>query len=185
MSDVTYLLDRIEAGDPQAAAELFPLVYDELRRVAQWKLADEKPGNTLQPTALVHEVYVRLVGAKQALTFKSKSSFLSAASEAMRHILVDAARRKLARKRGGDIERMPLDLDRILVQHPKEIVDVHTALDALADHNPQCAELVRLHYFGGFSIAEVADIMNVSRATANRWWIYARAWLKTAIESQL
>lgn len=183
MTDVTYLLDRIEAGDQKAAAELFPLVYDELRRLAQWKLADEKPGNTLQPTALVNEVYVRMVGAKQGLNFKSRSGFLSAASEAMRHILVDAARRKLTRKHGGDVERMELEVDRILVQHPKEVLDVHTALDALAEHNVQCAELVKLHYFGGYSIAEVADVMNISRATANRWWIYARAWLKTAIES--
>jgi RNA polymerase sigma factor (TIGR02999 family) len=126
----------------------------------------------------------RVVGARHEMTFRSKSGFFSAASEAMRHILVDAARRKLAYKRGGDVERMQLDLDLILVQHPKEVLDVHTALDALADHNAQCAELVKLHYFGGYSIAEVADVMNVSRATANRWWIYARAWLKTAIESQ-
>jgi len=181
MSDVTNLLDRIESGDREAALLLFPLVYEELRRLAQWKLADEKPGNTLQPTALVNEVFVRLIGAKHELTFKSRSGFISAASEAMRHILVDAARRKLARKHGGEFERLPLEIDRILVHHPKEVLDVHNALDALAEHNAQCAELVKLHYFGGYSISEVAEVMNVSRATANRWWIYARAWLKSAI----
>jgi RNA polymerase sigma factor (TIGR02999 family) len=184
MSQVTSLLDRIEAGDNQAANELFPLVYEELRRLAKWKLADEKPGNTLQPTALVNEVYVRLVGAKHELRFKSRSSFFSAASDAMRHILVDAARRKLTIKHGGDVEREQLDLDCIVVQNPKEVLDVHSALDALVEHNALCAEIVKLHYFGGYSIAEIAELMNISRATANRWWIYSRGWLKTAIDTQ-
>jgi len=184
MSDVTNLLDRLESGDGQAAVELFPLVYDELRRLAKWKLADEKTGHTLQPTALVNEVYLRLVGAKRNLTFQSRSGFFSAAAEAMRHILVDAARRKLALKRGGDVEREHIEIDRILVHRPSEILDVHQALEALAAHDPQCAEIVKLHYFGGYSFAEIADLLSVSRSTANRCWVYARAWLKTTIEAQ-
>lgn len=184
MSDITNLLDRLESGDGHAAVEMFPLVYDELRRLAQWKLANEKAGNTLQPTALVNEVYLRLVGAKRSLTFESRSGFFSAAAEAMRHILVDAARRKLAVKRGGDLEREYIEIDRILVQRPSEILDVHQALAALAEHDPQSAEVVKLHYFGGYSFAEIADLLNVSRSTANRTWVYARAWLKTISESQ-
>ncbi len=184
MSDITNLLDRLESGDGQAAVELFPLVYDELRRLAKWKLADEKAGNTLQPTALVNEVYLRLVGAKRTLTFESRSGFFGAAAEAMRHILVDAARRKLAFKRGGDVDREYIEIDRILVHRPKEILDVHQALEALAERDAQCAEVVKLHYFGGYSFAEIADLLSVSRSTANRYWVYARAWLKTNIEAQ-
>lgn len=184
MSDITNLLDRLESGDGHAAVDLFPLVYEELRRLAKWKLADEKAGNTLQPTALVNEVYLRLVGAKRNLTFESRSGFFSAAAEAMRHILVDAARRKLAVKRGGDLEREYVEIDRILVHRPSEILDVHQALEALAEHDPQSAEVVKLHYFGGYSFAEIADLLNVSRSAANRSWVYARAWLKTIIESQ-
>lgn len=184
MSDLTSLLDRLDSGDGQAAAELFPLVYDELRRLAKWKLAEEKAGNTLQPTALVNEVYLRLVGANRQLTFGSRSGFFSAAAEAMRHILVDAARRKLALKRGGEVEREYIEIDRILVQRPNEILDVHQALEALAVHDPQSAEVVKLHYFGGYSFSEIAVLMNVSRSTTNRCWVYARAWLKTTIEHQ-
>jgi RNA polymerase sigma factor (TIGR02999 family) len=184
MSDITNLLDRLESGDGHAAVELFPLVYDELRRLAKWKLADEKAGNTLQPTALVNEVYLRLVGAKRNLTFESRSGFFSAAAEAMRHILVDAARRKLALKRGGDLKREYVEIDRILVHRPNEILSVHQALEALTEHDPCSAEVVKLHYFGGYSFAEIADLLNLSRSAANRSWVYARAWLKTNIESQ-
>ncbi len=184
MSDITNLLDRLESGDGQAAVELLPLVYDELRRLAKWKLEDEKTGNTLQPTALVNEVYLRLVGAKRNLTFESRSGFFSAAAEAMRHILVDAARRKLALKRGGDIEREYIEIDRILVHRPAEVLGVHQALEALAEHDPQCAQVAKLHYFGGYSFAEIANLLSVSRSTTNRSWVYARAWLKTTIEAQ-
>ena len=183
MSDLTSLLDRLDSGDGKAAAELFPLVYDELRRLAKWKLTDEKAGNTLQPTALVNEVYLRLVGANRQLTFGSRSGFFSAAAEAMRHILVDAARRKLALKRGGDVEREYIEIDRILIQRPNEILDVHQALEALAAHDPQSAEVVKLHYFGGYSFSEIAALMNVSRSTTSRCWVYARAWLKITIEA--
>lgn len=180
--DVTYVLQRIESGDREALADLFPLVYDELHRMAKWKLAGEKIGHTLQPTALVNEAYVRLVGKNQELTFASRRAFFVAASEAMRHILVDAARRKLAQKRGGGAARIDIPLDQIAVERPDELLDVHTALEALASKDPHCADLVKLHYFGGYSLAEAADLLNVSRSTANRWWIYAKAWLKVRIE---
>ena len=183
-TQVTQLLERMDAGDREAAIELFPLVYDELRRMAKWKLADEKAGHTLQPTALVNEAYVRLVGKNLDLKFESRKGFFVAAAEAMRHILVDSARRKLALKRGGKIEREHTDLDRILVHRPSEILDVHEALEALAKHDPQSAQLVKLHYFGGYSLNEIADLLDVSRSTANRWWIYAKAWLKTNIDTQ-
>ncbi len=179
--DVTNLLERLESGDGQAAAELFPLVYDELRRLAKWNLAHERAGHTLQPTALVNEVYVRLVGKDQQLKFQSRKSFMVAAAEAMRHILVDAARRKLARKRGGGALRQEVDLDRLLIHRPAELVDVHDALEAFAAHDAACAELVKLHYFGGYSLTEIAELMNISRSTANRWWLYSRVWLKDRI----
>jgi RNA polymerase sigma factor (TIGR02999 family) len=179
--EVTNLLERIESGDGAAAAELFPLVYDELRRLAKWKLADEKAGNTLQPTALVNEVYLRLVGNHQQLKYESTKGFFVAAAEAMRHILVDAARRKLAQKRGGSAKRENLDLDCFHVERPTEILVVHDALDALAAQDQACAELVKLHYFGGYSMTESAEILNISRSTANRWWTYAKAFLKSQL----
>jgi RNA polymerase sigma factor (TIGR02999 family) len=181
MVDLTKLLNQISDGDGEAAADLFPIVYDELRRLAKWKLADEKAGHTLQPTALVNEAYLRLVGNNQELRFESRKGFFVAASEAMRHILVDAARRKLAQKRGGTAIREPLDLDHIQLDRPAELLSVHDALDALAQQDAECAELVKLHYFGGYSLAEAADLLNISRSTANRWWIYARAFLKTQL----
>jgi len=183
-AEITQLLDRLDRGDGEAAIELFPLVYVELRRLAKWKLGDERPGHTLQPTALVNEAYVRLVGKNLDLKFDSRKGFFVAAAEAMRHILVDSARRKLALKRGGKIERELTDLDRILVHRPREILDVHEALEALAEHDPLSAQLVKLHYFGGYSLNEIGELMDISRATANRWWVYARAWLKTNISTQ-
>lgn len=179
---VTQLLNRIEAGDGQAAAELFPLVYDELRRLAKRQLAGEKAGQTLQATALVHEAFVRMVGAGQQNAFSCRSHFFSAAAQAMRHILVDAARGKLAIKRGGKLEREAIDIDQVHCERPHEILAVHEALDALASIDPQSAEVVKLHYFGGFSLDEIADVLGVSRSTTNRWWRYARAWLRTEIE---
>jgi RNA polymerase sigma factor (TIGR02999 family) len=178
---VTRLLHRLDSGDGEAAAELFPLVYDELRRLAKCKLADEKVGHTLQATALVNEVYVRLVGGKQSLTYESRRRFFLAAAEAMRHILVDSARRRMAQKRGGTAKREELDLDCIPVDRPSELLDIHNALDALAEKDPQCAELVKLHYFGGYSLAQVAELFEISRSTANRWWIYAKAFLKAQL----
>lgn len=163
-------------------SELFPIVYEELRRLASIHLRKEAPGHTLQATALVNEAYLRLRGANGQADFTNRNSFLAAAAEAMRHILVDAARRKLAAKRGGGNAREDLDVDQILAQEPSEVLAVHEALDALAQADPQCAELVKLHYFSGFSLEEAGEILGVSRATANRWWIYAKAFLKTALQ---
>lgn len=182
MSDLTRLLDRIESGDEEAVGELFPLVYEELRRIARWQLSNERAGNTLQPTALVNEAYLRLVGAKHQMCFASRSHFFSAAAQAMRHIVVDAARRKLARKRGGEFARRYIEIDHIAVDRPNEVLDVHNALDLLAERDPQSAEVVKLHYFGGYSLTEIAGLMNVSRSSINRVWRYARAWLKAEIE---
>ena len=181
-NEVTQILDRIHRGDGEAIAELFPLVYDELRRLAKWKLSDEKAGHTLQPTALVNEAYLRMVGSNQTLTYESRKGFFVAASEAMRHILVDAARRKLAQKRGGDAKKVQFEIDYLPVERPAEVMDVHDALDALAAQDEACAELVKLHYFGGYSLAEAAELLGISRATANRWWTYAKAFLKTEID---
>lgn len=180
--DVTSILNRIEAGDGEAAAELFPLVYDELRRLAKWQLSNEKAGHTLQPTALVNEVYLRLVGHNQELCYESRRGFFVAAAEAMRHILVDSARRKVAQKRGGITKREQLELDQIHIKRPDELLKIHDALDALADKDRLCAELVKLHYFGGYSLAEVAELLDISRATANRWWTYSKAFLKAELQ---
>lgn len=180
-SEVTNLLNRIHRGDGEAAELLFPVVYDELRRLAKWKLSDEKAGHTLQPTALVNEAYLRLVGGNQQLSYESRKGFFVAASEAMRHILVDAARRKKAQKRGNNAKRENIEIDYLPMERPNEILDVHDALDALEIQDPACAELVKLHYFGGYSLAEAAELLNISRATANRWWTYSKAFLKTQL----
>ena len=174
--------DQSNATDQLAPSALFPIVYNELRRLAGAHLRKEGPGHTLQPTALVNEAYLRLRGADGKANFTNRNSFLAAASEAMRHILVDAARRKLALKRGGGNAREDIDVDQILAQEPSEVLAVHEALDALAQADPQCAELVKLHYFSGFSLEECGEILGISRATANRWWIYAKAFLKTALQ---
>jgi len=183
MADITKLLDQIchDDRDGQAASELFVIVYDEFRRLAKWKLADEKVGHTLQPTALVSEAYLRLVGNNPDLKYASRKGFFVAAAEAMRHILVDSARRKLAQKRGALAKRESLELDFIQIDRPAELLSIHDALDALAEKEPRCAELVKLHYFGGYSLAEIAELFDISRPTANRWWIYAKAFLKTQL----
>ena len=185
MSDVTQLLQRIESGDSKAAAELFPLVYNELRRLANWQMAGEKPGQTLQATALVHEAFVKLVGSEHSCNYSGRTPFFNAAADAMRHILVDVARQKMAQKRGGGFARQDVDISGIQVDKPTELLKVNDALDALANHNPKAAQVVNLHYFGGFSLAEIAEILGVSRATVNRWWTYAKAWLRTAIEDSV
>jgi RNA polymerase sigma factor (TIGR02999 family) len=181
MSDVTQLLVRIESGDSKAASELFPLVYGELRRLAHWQMAGEKPGQTLQATALVHEAYVKLVGGNNPINYSGKKGFYSAASDAMRHILVDVARQKMAQKRGGDFSREDVELASIQVEKPAELLAIHEALDALTEHDAHAAEVVTMHYFGGFSMAEIAEIQGLSRATINRKWVYARIWLRANI----
>jgi RNA polymerase sigma factor (TIGR02999 family) len=183
MENVTQLLERIESGDSQALNDLFPIVYDELRRLASSHLAKDFENKTLQATAIVNEAYIRLVGANQSMSFTCRRRFFSAASKAMRSIVIDAARRRLSLKRGGDHGRKPIDLDQIVVHRAEELLAVDLALDALAEHDAFCAELVKLHYFSGFSIDETAEIMGISRSTANRLWKYSRAWLKMEMDS--
>jgi|SRR6516165_262682 RNA polymerase sigma factor (TIGR02999 family) len=178
MSDVTRILSAIEQGDAHAADQLLPLVYDELRKLAAAKLAQEKPGQTLDPTALVHEAYVRLVDVDQARTWNSRSHFFAAAAEAMRHILVDNARRKKRTKRGGGRQRVELD-EFVPAPSPDadELLAVDEALTRLAQHDGQAAAVVKLRYFGGLSVEEAAQNLGISRATAYRHWTFARAWL--------
>jgi RNA polymerase sigma factor (TIGR02999 family) len=179
MPDITRLLDLAAAGDRRAAADLLPLVYDELRNLAAQKLARETPGQTLQPTALVHEAYLRLVGDQQ---FDGRVHFFAAAAEAMRRILVDSARRKKAVKHGGDLQRIDLDGQDVPVRPtPDEIVALDEALTRLASEDPEAVRIVQLHFFAGLSIEEAADALGVSRATAYRQWSFARAWLRCAI----
>jgi RNA polymerase sigma factor (TIGR02999 family) len=182
MSDVTRILSAIEQGDPEAAEQLLPLVYAELRRLAAAKMAHEKPGQTLQATALVHEAYLRLVDVDQARHWKSRGHFFAAAAEAMRHILVDRARRKRSRKRGGDRARVQFDEPKFAAaQDSDEVLAVDEALAGLAVADAQAAELVKLRYFAGLSIPEAAEVLDISPRSADRLWAYARAWLRRAI----
>lgn len=185
MSDVTRILSQIESGDPSAAEELLPLVYEELRKLAAAKLAQEKPGQTLQATALVHDAYVRLVDVEKAQHWDSRGHFFAAAAEAMRRILVDRARQKLGLKHGGGLARQAIESDEVAnLAAPEEVVAVHDALDALAAEDPLAADLVKLRYFGGFSIDEAADILHLSRTTAYRLWTYARVSLRASLKDR-
>ena len=185
MSVVTQILSKIESGDPHAAEQLLPLVYDELRKLAAHRLAQEKPGQTLQATALVHEAYLRLVDGRQAQHWNSRGHFFGAAAEAMRRILVDRARQKLSLKAGGRRSRLDVEANQLAATAaPAEVVAVHDALNALASEDALSAELVKLHYFAGFSIEESAQILDLSRATAYRLWTYARAWLRASLDEQ-
>lgn len=181
MADVTRILSAIEEGDPSAAEQLLPLVYDELRKLAAQKMAQEKPGQTLQATALVHEAYIRLVDVEKAQHWNSRGHFFHAAAEAMRRILVDQARRKLSGRRGGGNAPVEIDNDLAAPAAPEEVIAVHDAMDALAAEDELAAQLVRLRYFAGFSIEQTADMLGMSRATAYRIWTYARAWLRASI----
>jgi len=182
MSDVTQILSRLDSGDPSASAELLPLVYEELRKLAAVKLAQEKPGQTLQATALVHEAYLRLVGSDGAHDWDSRGHFFAAAAEAMRRILVDMARRKSRAKRGGDMQRCDVDIGNLVTDETsEEILSLDLALAELAKVQPAKAELVKLRYFAGLTTAEAASILNISTATADRYWRYARAWLAQTI----
>lgn len=182
MSEVTRILSAIEQGDGQAAKQLLPLVYDELRKLAAAKLAQEKPGQTLQATALVHEAYIRLVGSDGPQAWDSRGHFFAAAAEAMRRILVDNARRKSSLKRGGNLARAELDASRIAAPCPdEELLAVHEALDRLAAVDPAAAELVKLRFFSGLTLPEAASAADVSLRTANRLWAFAKAWLHREI----
>jgi RNA polymerase sigma factor (TIGR02999 family) len=178
MNDVTRILTAIEQGDPQAATQLLPLVYEELRRLAARKLAHEKPGQTLQPTALVHEAWLRLVGREREQRWNGHGHFFAAAAEAMRHILVDRARRKRRPKHGGAQRRIELD-DNVPAPPAAEedLLALDNALTRLAADDPDAAQVVQLRYFAGLSIEEAAQSLGMSRATAYRHWTFARAWL--------
>jgi RNA polymerase sigma factor (TIGR02999 family) len=178
MSEVTRILSAIEEGDPQAAAQLLPLVYDELRKLAAQRLAREKPGQTLEATALVHEAYLRLVDANDAQRWNSRGHFFAAAAEAMRRILVESARRKLRVRHGGELQRHDVDgFELSSPQTPDELVALNEALDRLTETNVHAAELVKLRFFAGLSNEEAAGALGVSPRKANQIWAYARAWL--------
>jgi RNA polymerase sigma factor (TIGR02999 family) len=181
MSDVTRILSAIDQGDPNAAAQLLPLVYDELRRLAAQRLAQEKPGQTLQATALVHEAYLRLVDVEQAQQWNSRGHFFAAAAEAMRRILVDHARRKRRPKHGGDRQRIDLDEGPAVADPRYDLLALDEALTRLAADEPVKAELVKLRFFAGLSLEEAAAFLNISPATAKRYWAVARAWLFAAL----
>jgi RNA polymerase sigma factor (TIGR02999 family) len=182
MADITRILSAIESGAPHAADELLPLVYDELHRLAAARLADERPGQTLQATALVHEAYVRLVGPDPDKPWEGQAHFFAAAAEAMRRILLDSARRKGRRKRGGGMARCDLDdIDPAAPESLDDLLALDEALGRLAAADPQAAELVRLRFYAGLPIPEVARILGISPRSADRTWAYARAWLHRAI----
>jgi RNA polymerase sigma factor (TIGR02999 family) len=183
MSDVTRLLDAAAAGDATAASALLPLVYDELRRLAAQKLAHERPGQTLQATALVHEAYVRLVGRGEEQDWSGRGHFFAAAAEAMRRILVENARRRRAEKHGGGRARQELDSDLLPAAEPREdLLALDEALNKLAAVNRPAAELVQLRYFAGLTLPEAAEAMDMAPRTAGRLWAYARAWLRREVE---
>jgi RNA polymerase sigma factor (TIGR02999 family) len=183
MSEVTQLLDALDRGEAQAAAQLLPLVYDELRRLAAARLAAEPSGNTLQPTALVHEAYLRLVGTAEGDRWDHRGHFFAAAAEAMRRILIDQARQKATTRHGGTMKRQTLDPDAAASPEPREdLLALDEALDRLAAEDPLKANLVKLRYFVGLSLAEAATALGLSERTAGRHWAYARAWLRRAVE---
>jgi RNA polymerase sigma factor (TIGR02999 family) len=180
MNDVTRILSAIDQGDPLAAEQLLPLVYDELRQLAAQKLAHETPGQTLQATALVHEAYLRLVDVKQPQHWESRGHFFAAAAEAMRRILIDNARRKHSKKRGGDRRRAELDADALLAapeQAAEDLLALDEALGQLESEDALKARLVKLRYFAGLSLQDAAAALGISLASAKRHWVYARSWL--------
>jgi RNA polymerase sigma factor (TIGR02999 family) len=183
MSDLTHILNAIEQGDPHAAGELLPLVYDELRKLAAQRLAQEKPGQTLQATALVHEAYLRLVGKGEDRPWNSRGHFFAAAALAMRRILVENARRKKRLKHGGELSRRELEEEPLLAPQPREDLEaLDEALNKLAATHRQAADLVQLRYFAGLPLPEAAEALGISPRTAGRLWTYARAWLRREVE---
>jgi RNA polymerase sigma factor (TIGR02999 family) len=184
MSDATVMLAAVEAGDPKAAEQLLVLVYDELRRLAASKLAQEAPGQTLQPTALVHEAWLRLVGNHHP-SFKDRTHFFYAAAEAMRHILIDRARRKKTRRHGGDYLRVDFEeFDLAAPSADDQLLAVNEALDKLALEHPVQSELVKLRYFAGLTNEEVSEVLGISVSSAKNYWTFARAWLLNEIQGE-
>jgi RNA polymerase sigma factor (TIGR02999 family) len=185
MSDVTQILSAIEQGDPHAGEQLLPLIYDELRKLAAQKLAQEKPGQTLQATALVHEAYLRLVDAEQAQRFNSRGHFFAAAAEAMRRILVENARRKKRVKHGGTLERVEIEMTDLPTRMSSdELIALDEALELLRKDDPVKAQLVTLRYFAGMTIEQAAEVLGIARITAHRYWTFARAWLHQRISGE-
>lgn len=185
MSEFTQIVSAIEAGDARAADRLLPLVYEELRRLAAHHLASEHPGQTLQPTALVHEAYLRLLGGANPDQWNSRGHFFGAAAVAIRRILIENARRKQRVKHGGGLARRDVDEDALSLPEPREdLLALDAALRELAGVDPRAAELVQLLYFGGLTLPEAAQILGISPRTAGRAWAFARAWLRDAIESE-
>ncbi len=184
MSDFTQILERVEHGDPSAADQLLPLVYEELRKLASQKMANEMSGQTLQPTALVHEAWLRLVG-NEGQQWNGRSHFFGAAAEAMRRILIDNARRKRAARHGGGQAKLDIaELEIAATAKDDELFAVHDALDKLATRDKPKAELVKLRYFVGLTIEEASEVLGISVPTADRWWNYSRAWLFEEIERE-
>jgi RNA polymerase sigma factor (TIGR02999 family) len=183
MNEVTRILSAMEQGDPQASAQLLPLVYDELRQLATQRLAQEKPGQTLEATALVHEAYLRLVDTQKAQAWDSRGHFFAAAAEAMRRILVENARRKGSHKHGGDRRRQSLDPDAVAAPAAADdVLALDEALTRLAATEPKVAELVKLRYFAGLTIPQSAAQLHISPRTADAWWAYAKAWFQAALQ---
>ena len=184
MSEVTRILKSIEDGDPSAADELLPLVYDELRKLAAARMAQEKPGQTFQATALVHDAYLRLVNVEKAQHWNSRGHFFGAAAEAMRRILLNRARDKGRTKRGGALRRINLDQIELADDaHSDDLLAIDEAIERLHSENPQCAQTVKLRFFAGLTVEEAAAAMDISASTAKRHWAYARAWLFHALQS--
>jgi RNA polymerase sigma factor (TIGR02999 family) len=178
VGDVTRIIEAAEAGDARAASELLPIVYDELRRPAAQRLSQERPGQTLQATALVHEAYVRLVDAENSRQWHSRGHFFAAAAEAMRRILINHARDKKRLKRGGDRQRVDFDqIEIVLDGDDQQLLELNDALEHLATDEPRCAQLVKLRFFAGLTLREAAESMGLPQRTAEREWAYARAWL--------
>jgi RNA polymerase sigma factor (TIGR02999 family) len=185
MNEVTRILSAIEGGDPHAADQLLPLVYQELRKLAAQKLAQEKPGQTLEATALVHEAYVRLVDGEQAQRWNSRGHFFAAAAEAMRRILVERARQRRSLKHGGGYNRVDFEAAlSVADESAEDFLALDEALEKLAHEDPIKAELVKLRYLAGLSVEEAAQALGISRATADRYWAYAKVWLYCAITGE-
>ena len=186
VGDITFILDRVQRGDAPAAEELLPLVYEELRKLAAAKMAQEKPGQTLQATALVHEAWLRLVGSDEPRAWNGRGHFFGAAAEAMRRILVDRARQKARVRHGGALERVDLEHVTIATEDNDDtVLAIHEALEKLAHESPQKAEIVKLHYFTGLEYPEIARALGVSLSTVERGWAYARSWLYRELKKKL